>query len=621
MNKRAIILGLDGLDPRLSERWMDAGLLPHLARLRERGVFSPLTTTNPPETAAAWAAFATGQNPGKTGIFDFITRDPQTYTILPAMVTLVRQQESRPSELVSARHGISLWKILGDHGLQAAVLNLPVTWPPEPFDGQLLSGMGTPDLLGTAGRATCYSTAIAQSRLRSNLQEVAIRAQEGVVETTLPGPHNQSLPLRFQIDAAARQVTATVQGNSVRLQEKGWSDWCEVRFRLEDKEVVGLCRFCLLEIEPEIRIYASPLQSHPRQPHVPISHPASFAQELYRALGPFRTQGREVDIFSLLGGALDDDVLLDDTFRALEERERMTQHLLRQANDLVISWIGVVDTTQHGYWRFMDPAHPLYAEEGRRRYGDAIQRVYQWLDGMVGRLIEAMDQEAFLLIVSDHGCAGWRRSVHLNTWLWREGYLALKEGQEGPAGQPAPFPGDAQAAVPFSQVDWPRTRAYAVGCGKIYVNLRGREGQGRVSPGAEAAALEDELIARLLAWRDPADGQAVVNAVYRSRDVQWGPHMHRAPELIVGLRGGYRVAWSSMSWISRGEPLVDNLGKVSGDHISMDYALVPGTLLSNARLDLGRGAPHLVDVAPTVLDYFGLEAPADMDGRSRWPGR
>jgi predicted AlkP superfamily phosphohydrolase/phosphomutase len=130
--RRVVILGLDGLDPTLLSQWMDAGGLPNFARLRAEGTFSPLRTTNPPETACAWAAFSTGQNPGKTGIFDFVIRDPHTYSPLPGLVALARGKPGEPPRFRNARQGEPVWKILGDHGLQATVLNLPVTWPPDP---------------------------------------------------------------------------------------------------------------------------------------------------------------------------------------------------------------------------------------------------------------------------------------------------------------------------------------------------------------------------------------------------------------------------------------------------------------------------------------------------------
>jgi hypothetical protein len=96
--------------------------------------------------------------------------------------------------------------------------------------------------------------------------------------------------------------------------------------------------------------------------------------------------------------------------------------------------------------------------------------------------------------------------------------------------------------------------------------------------------------------------------------------MPRAPELIVGLQRGYRIAWSSMSQIALGEPVVENPGKISGDHISVDYRLVPATLFSSFPLDLRLGAPHILDIAPTVFTYLRVPTPADCDGRTLWPG-
>ncbi|MFN3477142.1 MAG: alkaline phosphatase family protein, partial [Candidatus Methylomirabilales bacterium] len=531
MRKRVVILCLDGMDPDLLERWMGEGYLPHFRRLREKGTYSPLQTINPPETAAAWAAFAAGKNPGKTNIFDFVIRDPKTYTPLSGLMTIKPGRGGRPL-YTSNRRGDPVWKLLGEKGLRSTILNLPATWPPEPFNGRILTGMGTPDLHGTLGTFTFYSTAHPDSRLRHLGRDVKITLKDNKVETILHGPEEVTVPLSFERPKGSKQVVITWPQGSTVVHQGRLSGWCEVRFPLKGKEALGLCRFCLLEVEPDLKLYCSPIQNHPVQPYFPLTYPSSFAQELYEALGPYRTMGREVDIFSLLGNALSDDVLLEDTFSAIDEQGRMTLHVLHQGQDaLLISWFGVIDTTQHGYWRFVDSGHPLYTEEGHRRYGDAVLRVYRRLDEFLGQVLQAMDDRTVLFIVSDHGCANWRRSVHFNTWLLREGYLVLKDE----ALAPSPSPVEGEPMVPLSQVDWGRTRAYSVGCGKIYVNLRGREGQGIVEPGAEYEALRDELRARLKAWRDPKTGDPVVHHVYRAEEAHWGEYLAAAPDLIVGL--------------------------------------------------------------------------------------
>lgn len=614
MRKRVVVLCLDGMDPDLLERWMEEGYLPHFRRLRKTGTYSPLQTTNPPETGVAWAAFATGKNPGKTNVFDFVIRDPKTYTLLSGLMTIRPGRRGRPI-YASNRRGDPVWKLLGEKGLRSTVLNLPVTWPPEPFNGRILTGMGTPDLHGTLGTFTSYSTAYPASRIRHLGRDVKIVMEDGKVETILYGPEECTVPLFFERPAGSKRLVITWPHGSTVVHQGRLSEWCEVRFPLRKEEVVGLCRFCLLEVEPDLTVYCSPIQNHPEQPYFPITYPPSFARKLYEVLGPYRTMGREVDIFSLLGNALSDDVLLEDTFSAIDEQSRMTLHLLDQGEDaLLISWFGVVDTTQHGYWRFVDPEHPLYTEEGHRRYGDAVLQVYRRLDEVLGQVLRAMDDGTVLFIVSDHGCANWRRSVHFNTWLMREGYLVLKQE----AINPGSLPVEGGPMVPLTQVDWGKTRAYSVGCGKIYINLRGREGQGIVEPGAEYEALCSEIIARLKAWRDPKTGDPVVHSVYRVGEAYWGEYLAAAPDLIMGLHRGYRVAWGSMRYISLGEPLEDNLVKISSDHISMDYQLVPGVLLSTEKLNVSGRPPCLFDLAPTVLDLFGIDIPADMDGRSLW---
>jgi len=424
----------------------------------------------------------------------------------------------------------------------------------------------------------------------------------------------------LKIDEVKQEGCVIINGNVTSLDKGHLSDWCSVSFPSDDGEVFGMCRFCLLESDPEIKIYCSPIQIHPGKPLYPITNPPSFATELYEELGPYRTQGREVDIFNLQENIIDDDVLLEDTFLALEERERLTVHLIKDnKDDLIVSWFGVVDTTQHGYWRFIDPQHPLYSVEGEKKYGDVIQRVYQWLDGMVGRIIDSLDEDTLLIIASDHGCTHWRRSVDFNARLMEEGFLVLLSEEEAKQKEHQSLPqiGDS-AGVPFSWVDWEKTRAYSIGCGKIYLNLQGREGKGIVNPGSEAQALEEDIIRSFESWKDPDNGESVVSKVYRSRDVQWGPLMNRAPELIVGLHGGYRVAFSSIRQISTKGPLKDNDKKISGDHISVDYKLVPGTILSNVLFTKESGYPHLLDIAPTILEYLGVEIPSDMDGCSLW---
>jgi len=122
-----LILGLDGLNWEILEPMLEAGVMPHLARLRQEGAWGPLTSVVPTQSATAWASFITGQNPARHGVLDFVVRQADgTY----------RHAKPNPAA--------TLWHYLGRGGLRVGVLNFPVTYPPDPVNGFLVSGMLSP---------------------------------------------------------------------------------------------------------------------------------------------------------------------------------------------------------------------------------------------------------------------------------------------------------------------------------------------------------------------------------------------------------------------------------------------------------------------------------------------
>lgn len=197
--RRCVLIGLDGLDPRRAERLMDAGQLPHFERLRRTGWFSRLDSTCPPISPVAWSSFATGSNPGKHNIFDFLNRDTRTGIIglsstrvrLPTPLRRRRwpgrwRRRAAP-EIALLRRGRPFWTLLGEHGLDAAVLRVPVTFPVEPCRGQVLAAMGTPDLRGTQGEFTLFDSHPEPGVLTGGRQiALTLRGDRAVAD--LPGP-------------------------------------------------------------------------------------------------------------------------------------------------------------------------------------------------------------------------------------------------------------------------------------------------------------------------------------------------------------------------------------------------------------------------------------------------
>ena len=212
------------------------------------------------------------------------------------------------------------------------------------------------------------------------------------------------------------------------------------------------------------------------------------------------------------------------------------------------------------------------------------------------------------MIVSDHGFHSFRWSVNLNTWLVEKGFMALQGQAPGEKKLDDLFGGGTF----WENVDWSKTRAYAMGLGQIYINLKGREGQGIVNPGPEYDALIDSIATELKGMQDPRDGARVVRNVYKRRDIYEGPFFDVAAELQVGFEDGYRTSWQTALGGTPPRLIEPNLKKWSGDHGSYDYAITAGVLISNTKLNTS--SPRIIDIAPTVLKYFGLPIPQDVDG-------
>ena len=246
------------------------------------------------------------------------------------------------------------------------------------------------------------------------------------------------------------------------------------------------------------------------------------------------------------------------------------------------------------------------------RHGDAIERIYRRADTFIAEVVEHLEPGTQLMIVSDHGFHSWRKAVNLNTWLVQQGYMVVQGQQPGEKKLEDLFGGGEF----WENVDWTRTRAYAMGLGQIYFNLRGRESKGIVSPGAESRALADELGAKLLTMVDPADGARIIRAVYQRDDVYSGEYIGNAAELQVGMEEGYRVSWQTTLGGSPQGIVYDNMKKWSGDHGGYDFATTAGVLITGRPITTQ--TPSIMDIAPTVLKYFGLQVPGYIDGKPLW---
>src|SRR3954470_397561 len=222
--QKLVILGFDGMDPHLLEKWMAEGKLANISALAKRGGFYPLQTTHSPESPTAWASFATGVNAGKHNIYDFLVRDTTTY--LPDLGMVKRTPPtflfnyiptSKP-KLESIRGGTSFWVTAGKSGVQSSILTVPVTFPPETVpNGEMLAGLPLPDIRGTMGTFSYYATDL--SRYEEGNTEMGGILKRLVFEgdtapSDLDGP--PSPIVRQQIEAIRRKGPSVSDADKTR---------------------------------------------------------------------------------------------------------------------------------------------------------------------------------------------------------------------------------------------------------------------------------------------------------------------------------------------------------------------------------------------------------------------
>jgi predicted AlkP superfamily phosphohydrolase/phosphomutase len=619
---RMVILGLDGLEPTLAEKFMSEGKLPNLSRLKKEGTYARLKTTTPAISPVAWSSFMTGSEPSKHNIFDFLSRDPRTY--LPDLSsarigkprrTLALGKYNIPlgkPEIRGLRRSVPFWKLLGEKGIASTVLRVPITFPPEKFKGHLLAGMCTPDLKGSQGTFTFYTTDEEKAGKHEGGVIIPVRRDGEMVRTYLSGPENTMLkkpeeirlPLVLTIDRERKGAEVEVSGRKFFLQEKTFSPWVPVVFRPGlGVKIRAISKFYISSLGPEFEMYVTPINIDPDKPALPISHPFIYSVYLAKLLGRFITLGEANDTWALNEGALGEQPFLDLTYANHAEWEAMLWNALdKTPRGLVTIVFETTDSIQHMFFRYLDKAHPALRIPGQSGLSaKVIEDLYKKMDDLVGRVGKTLDERSVLVVMSDHGFKSFRRGVNLNSWLLANGYLALREGR-------------AASGEWFKDVDWDRTKAYALGLGGLYLNLRGREAKGIVEEGEEARRLKAELIRKLTGLKDRgAGGQVAVTRVYDKDAIYSGPYKDNAPDLLIGYNEGFRASWDGVTGIVNGTLFEDNTKAWSGDHC-IDPALVPGVFFSN--LKIRTATPSIMDIAPTALALFGIEAPAHMDGRN-----
>lgn len=554
--KKVIILGFDGMDPKLISKWMQEGLLPHFKKLKDSGFFSELATVMPPQSPVAWASFITGSSPSKHAVYDFLTRDPKTYSLDLSFSKKENQLKKPP-----------FWQYLTKKNIPSTILFLPNTFPAQKLNGKMISGMGTPDVLGTMGTFTLFSTK--QKNLDKNWRGKYIEMQnKNIISTFIEGPRyselgeekKASIPIEFNINQKAERVTISIQGAKFTLSKGAFSEWIPLEFKIDFfTRIYGIARFYIKSISPEVEIYMSPININPEKPIEKISYPANYAIEIKKKFGYFSTLGLPYDTWALEQDIFDNDAFLKSVNLTFEERKKIYFHELSQfSKGLLFAYFGETDTIQHMFWS--------YQNDDSSFYKNTVLIYYQKMDEILGKTMEKLDKNTRLIVLSDHGFASFDYEFNLNTWLKENGYLVLEDGVE--TGEEL-----------LGNIDWSKTKAYAIGYNGIYINLKDREGKGIVSL-QEKNILEKEISEKLLNFINPYSQKKVFKHIYQKKELGINENDTSSPDLFIGYYAGTRASWDTAVGATPKEIVVKRTDRWSGDHL-FDASEVPGILFLN----------------------------------------
>jgi predicted AlkP superfamily phosphohydrolase/phosphomutase len=669
--KKLVVIGIDGMDPKLLREYMAQDAMPHFKQLAEEGTFVELGTSDPPQSPVAWSNFITGMDPGGHGVFDFLHRDPKTYAPYSSTVKAATdppltfrlpgdKQFEIPPSAQPVRQGRAFWDDLADRGVRASVYKIPAAYPLQKSDQFTLSDMGTPDLHGGIDGIYAYYT----SGVPENLDRfdnfgnfhsylTVLEHQASALLYGPPSPFDRPRPghpttrdlsttRKFTVYRDPRDPVVHIEiedGDSCTLKEGEWSPWLGCDFVLGpyachpfdwlhlDNRMHGMVKFYLQQAHPEIKLYCSAVNIDPAAPCMPISTPDDSAvEDVCEKTGRFYTAGLAEETKGLEDGTLSDGEFISQCDDVTGERMKMLDYALANFDDgLLFFYFSTIDLRCHMMWRHIDPDHPSHDKELAAKFAGSIKDAYVTMDKALGVVRERIGKDTPLIVLSDHGFSTFTRRVNLNLWLHEQGWLAVeapaqagydaklaaeKKGGERAKGEWSLEQGDG--------LDRTKTKAYAVGFNGLYLNLKDREAGGIVDA-AERDRLLEEIRTKLLALRDDEahGGRPVVLRVDKREDVYHGAQVKNAPDLIVGYAAGYgasdTTALGKLVKSTRARVVEDNKNLWSGNHL-MAPEVVPGVFLTNRKI--APKDPQLYDVTATLLSFFGAPVPAEMRGKN-----
>jgi predicted AlkP superfamily phosphohydrolase/phosphomutase len=370
-----------------------------------------------------------------------------------------------------------------------------------------------------------------------------------------------------------------------------------------------------------------------------FTYPESLREEIENRFGPYQLYITEV----YSPGKVDN--ILNQLFDELDYKTKVNRYLMEQYDwDVFATHYWGTDRFQHELWHLLDESHPFFNRKEHDAHITRINDYWHTVDSTLGELFDAVDRDASVYIGSDHGFGPIKKFLCFNVWLIEQGWLVLKRDamtrfkralfrlgltpdlayrsamkmglahlrlSVGVSNRSTLMRLANSLMLSLDDVDWTRTVAFSKGnYGQIYINLKGREANGIIEPGADYERVMGEIIAKLGALKEPDSEEPLIGPIWRREDLYTGPHINESPDIQFLPRDMSNKPLGTLDLTSNKfiTPVYGN----SGDHRMHGIMLGRGPELKREATVTGA---RIIDYAPTILHSFGVEIPSDMDGR------
>jgi len=291
----------------------------------------------------------------------------------------------------------------------------------------------------------------------------------------------------------------------------------------------------------------------------------------------------------------DKERLLKDIYALSTQRFQFANYLVTKKNwDFFMMVDMGPDRFHHGFWKYFDKSHPKHIPENE--FIDCARKYYSFLDEKLGEFLEVIPDECVIIVVSDHGAQPMVGGVAINEWLIDKGYLTVKECPK------------ELTPIGKIDIDWERTMAWGEGgyYSRIFINVRGREPKGVVDP-SDYNDFVDKIIGEITDMKDES-ANLIGNVCFKPSDLY---------KEVTGIPPDLFVYFGNLTYRSVGSLGVggyitydNDTGPDDANHSFYGFFAMSGTKTTGRREGLS-----IMDVAPTVLSLFGIDAPNDIDGK------